>query len=393
MPGCCDIVQFVLSDPCGATPEQIVRAMRLATPFDRQTIEAALLACAGGGDNWGTQVVEHDASLSGDGTLASPLTVVAAAGDHGTLSGLGDDDHTQYHNDARGDARYQQLDAEITALAGLASAADRLPYFTGTGTAALATFTAFARTLADDADSTAARATLGLVPGTDVQAFDAELSALAGAVSAADKLFYFTGSGTGTVTDFSAFARTLVDDANQAAAQTTLGLVPGTNVQAFDAELAAIAGLTSAADKLPYFTGSGTAALADFSAFARTLNDDTTAAAARTTLGAEVIPTLVTITTNGAYTPDVSGSNASWHVTMDGALTLGVLANAVAGRDYVFLFSQDGVGGRVLTLNAAYTLTGASIPTAGLDTAVAAKPAILVAHAITTTTFICTLTQ
>ena len=29
--------------------------------------------------------------------------------DHGSLSGLGDDDHTQYHNDTRGDARYSQL--------------------------------------------------------------------------------------------------------------------------------------------------------------------------------------------------------------------------------------------------------------------------------------------
>lgn len=57
-------------------------------------------------------------------------------------------------------------DIELAAIAGLTSAADRLPYFTGSGTAALATFTAAGRALVDDADAATQRATIGIVTGS-----------------------------------------------------------------------------------------------------------------------------------------------------------------------------------------------------------------------------------
>lgn len=77
-----------------------------------------------------------------------------------------------------------QSDQELVALGGLTSAANTLPYFTGSGTASTTPFTSFARTLLDDESSSTVRSTLGLVIGTDIQAHSTDLDSVAALATA-----------------------------------------------------------------------------------------------------------------------------------------------------------------------------------------------------------------
>ncbi|MDQ0996861.1 hypothetical protein QFZ34_002043 [Phyllobacterium ifriqiyense] len=124
----------------------------------------------------------------------------------------------------------------LAALQAITGAVDKLPYFTGANTMALADFGANAR------------ATLA--------AAKAWTTSLFGLTMAADKFPYGTGANTMALADITAAGRASLN----------------------------ITG-TPAADKLPYLTGASAAALADLTTYARGLLDDANASAAQTTLG------------------------------------------------------------------------------------------------------------
>lgn len=72
----------------------------------------------------------------------------------------------------------QPLDSDLTAIAALTSASDKVPYSTGAGTWALTPLTSAGRALIDDADAAAQRATLAVYSTTELGNPETDLAAL-----------------------------------------------------------------------------------------------------------------------------------------------------------------------------------------------------------------------
>ena len=162
-------------------------------------------------------------------------------------------------------------------------------------------------------DAPTARQNLGLEVGVNVQAQNTTLQDVADGTYIGDNDI----ATVGTITSGTWNAGVIdilyggTGAADEVTARQNLGVEIGVDVQAYDEELAAIAGLISAADRLPYFTGSGTAALATFTNFGRALVDDDNATTARGTLN------LGSIATQDANNVAITGGTID-NVTLDG---------------------------------------------------------------------------
>lgn len=114
------------------------------------------------------------------------------------------------------------------------------------------------------------------------------------------------------ISDATANGRAILTATDYAAMRTQLALVPGTNVQPQSTHLAALAAAGSVVDTVPYYTGSGSAALAGLTAFGRSLLDDADAATARATLGTP--PTSLTVSPGTGLS---GGGSLSANITLN----------------------------------------------------------------------------
>lgn len=234
------------------------------------TWSATAIAVAKGG----TGATDATTALSNLGLTANGKSLVTAA-NYAAMRGLLDlEAGTDFYSISAADAAFQPVDADLTAIAALTSAANKVPYATGSGTWALADFTAAGRALLDDADAGAQLTTLGLTANGASLVTAANYAAMRGlldleagtdfySVSAADAAFQAVDA---TLTAFAA----LTIAANS--------ITVGTGADAFSQ-------LTISANTIPGRSSSGNVAAKSVTDFGFSLLDDADAAAARTTLG------------------------------------------------------------------------------------------------------------
>lgn len=139
----------------------------------------------------------------------------------------------------------QPIDANLTNLALMGTAADKMLYSIGEDSWSETPTTAFGRGMLNYASATAARASLGVDYGAGgVQPYDATLTSIATLGTAQNIMLYSTAVDSWAETITTVYGRSLLNTVDGSAVRTLIGAVIGTNVQAFDSDLSDIAGFT-----------------------------------------------------------------------------------------------------------------------------------------------------
>ena len=286
----------------------------------------------------------------------------------------------------------QAYDATLAGIASQTVAINRILYTTAEDTFSTSEITGFGRSLIADSNSTEGRATLGLGSlaeqntinnddwsGTDLSVANGGTGAstLTGIVkgngasafsAASEGTDYYAPGGTDVAV---ADGGTGASDAS--GARTNFGLVIGTDVQAYDADLAALAGLTSAANKVPYFTGSEAAGVLDFLDEDNMSSDSATAVASQ-----QSIKAYVDASSQGTYATKqatTSGSSINFTSIPSGVNKITIILSAVSADGTAAIRVQIGDSGGLetsgylgsVTGNAGGSGTGGSNLSSGFD--------------------------
>ena len=192
---------------------------------------------------------------------------------------------------------------------------------------------AFMVTFLTSASASVARTNLGVAIGADVQAYNSSLAGVAGASPVAvDSFLYTTAEDVFAAGTITAAGRSILDDASVSAMRTTLGVAIGSDVQAYDADTAKL-------DVDQNWTG------------AQRGNSTTLTSA-----------TSVAIELN-------DGNNFDLTLAHNATLA-NPTSTPVVGQSGLIVITQDGTGGRTLAFGSQYKFAGGTAPT--LSTAASA---------------------
>lgn len=240
----------------------------------------------------------------------------------------------------------------------------------GSGDVEEITCTAAGRALLDDQNAAAMRSTLGLGIGSDVQAYNAQLDTLAGLSNADGNIIVGTGQAFGV-------------ESGQTA-RASLGLAIGSDVLAYDADLNTIAGLSNADGNFIVGTGqnwgveSGQTARQslglDIGVDVQAYDANTAVTDVVQSFTKQQRSTIVTLqAVQGTFTADFNDGNIYACTLAAGSNTFANPSNLAAGASGVIYLAQ-GQGNSTVTWGSYWKFPGGTAPT--LSTAASAVDAI-----------------